>query len=81
VKIPELAQAAAEALSEGRNISLTFPKGKRRMQGFPRGELLVENPDSGERVYSIDPFKILMWLKRAGLVEIRLTDKGKRNKP
>jgi len=42
-------------------ITLTLPKGE-KYPGFPRGELLSVNP-AGDRNYSFDPLKILMWLR------------------
>ena len=77
MQIIDLAIACEVAVKDQRRISLTYPKGKRHWKGFPRGELLCENPNTGERTYSFDPMKILMSMHRAGLVQIRLT-RGKR---
>jgi hypothetical protein len=71
--IEELARACEAALKTGNRISLTMPKGKKRLPGFPRGELLVENPNTGERTYSYDPVKILWHMHKHGVVQIVLT--------
>lgn len=77
MKIPELAEACTAALRKGIDVTLTFPKGKKGMKGFPRGELLCENPNTGERTYAFKPLKLLLSMQRAGVIRIQLTDNGK----
>ena len=52
---------AAKAIEAGTNMTLVLPRPfKNRPKGFPKGELLCEQPNSN--VYSYDPEKILKWL-------------------
>lgn len=52
----------------GFGLPLVLPRGFKRPQGFPRGELLCQN-SQGQRVYSFDPDKIINWIKKYKLVE------------
>lgn len=50
------------------HVTLTFPKGAKIPKGFPRRELLSVNP-AGDRNYSFDPLKVLMWLREQLRIE------------
>jgi hypothetical protein len=56
-------------------VSIVIPKGFKRPPGFPRGELLCENPNSGDRVYSMNPVKLLAWLSKNELVKITIAQR------
>lgn len=75
----ELAEEAARALVEpgATGVVLVLPKGG-MPKGFPRGELLNEMERNGrvERTYSFDPEKVLAWLLRHELIEMK-ADGGK----
>lgn len=76
--IQGLAVQAAQALAANCNLSLVLPRPwPNRPAGFPRGELLNVAQDGKSAVYSFKPFKLLLWLHKNGLVQIKLTDKGK----
>ena len=49
-------------LAGGDRITLTFPPTGKRHASFPRGELLSVNAQ-GLRNYSVDPLKVLAWLR------------------
>lgn len=68
---PEKLLAECEAaLTAGTDVVLVFPKGtSSRIKGFPRGELLCENP-RGERVYRFNAAR----MKATALNLMRETD-------
>lgn len=60
----------------GGGVILTIPKGG-TPKGFPRGELLNEVMRNGriEKTSRYDPEKVLGWMIRCGLVEMRTEGK------
>lgn len=66
----DLARDATEAIAAGTHMTLVRGRGMRMPKGFPRGDLLCENPD-GSVVRSHDPLRVLAWLKANGLIEIK----------
>lgn len=66
MNIDEMVIDALDAQSKGQQMTLVVPRPfKGRPKGFPRGELLCEQPSSS--VTSYDPEKILNWLEKNGL--------------
>jgi len=53
----ELIAACEQAKECGGRITLSFKKGTKRLQGFPRGKLLCEV--NGSRTYSFDADKVI----------------------
>jgi len=52
------------AILEGRErltLSVSYANGKKRIPGFPRGELLSVGTD-GSHNYSVCPLKVLAWI-------------------
>lgn len=59
---------AEEALAANQRMSLTVPRPfKNKPKGFPRGDLLCEQPNCN--VISYEPRKILAWLKKNDLYD------------
>lgn len=74
MRIEELVAQAVEANNAGGNMTLVLPRPwKGRPKGFPRGELLCEQPGSG--AYSYDPMKILTWLHKNELISVSIKEK------
>jgi hypothetical protein len=46
-----------------RRLTISIAAGAKWSLGFPRGELLSVNAAAGVRNYSVDPLKVLMWLR------------------
>lgn len=69
-----LASEAIAALQGGTRMTLVRRRGAAKLPPkFPRGELLCENA-LGDHCWSYDPAKILRWLKKSGLVQLKLTE-------
>ena len=64
----QMAKDAADAAAHGQRVTLVRVRGQKMPAGFPRGELLCENHD-GRNVYSYDPWKILAWMAKNGLIQ------------
>lgn len=65
----QLFEDANHARAMGTNMTLVTPRPWRnRPQGFPRGELLCEQP--GQDVRSYDPEKVIRWLEKNDLVPV-----------
>lgn len=67
----EMADAANQAIKFNTRIILNLVKGVKAPAGFPRGDLLCENP-KGDKVYSYDPEKIIEWLNKNRLIAIEI---------
>ena len=67
----QLASAAISAIAAGTRMTLVRPKGHKAPAGFPRGELLCENYE-GSRCYSVDPVRVLAWLRANGLISVEV---------
>ena len=73
MQISEMAANAVEAYNAKQNMSLVLPRPWRhRPKGFPRGELLCEK--QGSAVYSYDPMKVLEWLRKNEMIEMKLDE-------
>jgi hypothetical protein len=56
------AACIAAHLARQRSITISIPAGQKRPAGFPRGELISQGTN-GSRNYSVDPLKLLGWLR------------------
>jgi hypothetical protein len=73
MEFPELYSQCIAALQAETRLTLVLPRPwKLKPKGWPRGELLCEQPNTN--VYSYSPAKIMDFLIKNGLVKITLAD-------
>lgn len=73
----EMYKQALEARSTDSRMSMTMKKGTKRPAGFPRGELMCEQPEGN--VYSFDSRKIIKWLNENNLINQPTEEKTMEN--
>ena len=54
-------------------VTLTLPSSFKRPPGFPRGSLLSVNA-AGEKNFTFDPWRLLLWVGPALLITDRIAD-------
>lgn len=63
----KLQDACTQALFAGLTVMhITINKEDRFPKGFPRVELLSINPNTGDKNYAVDAFKLQIWLHKEG---------------